>query len=97
MGTVDLGPLRRVNFKVSEGAAEVYGAVADFATPSLVWELFQRMPLKDMLQTIEANAVKVGLARTKRPLFPCPRCVLTVFLVQTMVMSRALDGDIAGS
>ena len=59
-GAVDLGPLCRADFKVSEGATGVCGAVADFAAPPLVRELFRKTSLKDMFRSVEANAVKVG-------------------------------------
>ena len=59
-GAVDLGPMCCANFKVSEGAAEVCRAVGDFAAPSLLRELFRKMPLRDVLQSIEANTAKVA-------------------------------------
>lgn len=55
---MDLGPMCRADFRVSEGASQVCGAVADFAAPPLLRELFRRMPLAEMLRGIEANAVK---------------------------------------
>lgn len=63
-GTVDLCPLCRADFKVIEGAAKLCGAVRDFASLPLLQELFRRMPMRDMLRSVEANAVKVGMHPT---------------------------------
>ena len=60
-GTVDLGPMCPADFKISEGAAAACGAIRDFATPPLLPELFRKMPLRDMLRSVEVNAVKVCL------------------------------------
>lgn len=57
------------------------GVVADFAASPLLRELFRRMPLKDMLLSIEANAVKVRLAALKKhPLtLVQPGCIFDSF------------------
>ena len=59
VGTMDLGPMCRADFKVSKGTTEVCGAVGDFVAAPLLQKLFRKMPLGEMLQSIEANAVKV--------------------------------------
>lgn len=56
-----MGLLCPVDFKVSEGAVGVCEEVAHFTAPSLVRVLFWNTSLKDMFQSVEANAVKVGL------------------------------------
>ena len=57
--TADVGLMCRNDFKVSAGAASVCAAIADFATPPLVRDLFENASLKDMFAGIEANAAKV--------------------------------------
>ena len=52
--------MRLNDFKVTPGAAAVCKAVADFAAPSFVRELFENAPLKDMFASIEANAARVS-------------------------------------
>lgn len=58
---MDLGPLCTVVFKVSTGVSGVCKEITHFAAPAYVGELFRSMPLPRMLQSIEANATKVGL------------------------------------
>ena len=49
------------DFKISRGADGVCEAVGDFCAPPVLRELFRKVPLRDMLRNIEANAVKVDL------------------------------------
>ena len=46
MSAVNLGPMCRNDFKVSEGAVVVCGVVADFAAPPLVRELLRKASLR---------------------------------------------------
>ena len=57
--TADLGAMCRNDFKLSEGAAAVCASIADFATPSIVRDLFEKDSLQSMFAGIEANAAKV--------------------------------------
>ena len=59
MRTANVGAMCRNDFKVSESAAAVFAEIADFATPPLVRDLFEKTSLKDMFAGIEANASKV--------------------------------------
>ena len=58
-GAVNLGRMRLSDFEVTAGAAAACKAVADFAVPSSVLELFEDAPLKDVFASIEANAARV--------------------------------------
>ena len=49
----------RNDFKLSDGAAAVCESIADFATPSIVRDLFEKDSLQSMFAGIEANAAKV--------------------------------------
>lgn len=92
-GTEDLGLLCPTNFKVSEGAAGVCEEVAHFAAPPIVRELFRKTSLKDMFQSVEANAVNV--ARPPILLFLFFLFFTPSLLTQTLTLMRALDDDIS--
>ena len=49
------------DFDVTAGAAAACRAVADFAAPSSVIDLFEDAPMSDMFASIEANAARVRL------------------------------------
>ena len=60
--TADVGLMCRNDFKLSAGASSVCASIADFATPPLVRDLFEKASLNEMFAGIEANAAKVGCA-----------------------------------
>lgn len=59
VGPVDVLPMCNKDFMVSPGAAKVCGVVGDFVHLPLLSEFFKKMGLKDMVRSVEANAMKV--------------------------------------
>ena len=95
VGTVYLGPMCPADFKVSEGAAGVVEAVGDFCAPPLLRELFRKATLRDMIWGIEANAVKVWLRVFTCILLICILLLSGLSPVQSVMLARAIDDDIA--
>lgn len=68
---VDAAPLCCEDFAVSPSVAKVCEAVGNFAHSPLLSGLFKKMAIRDMIESVEANAMKVWLFPTTSVFFCC--------------------------